>query len=181
MLQTKIGTILQWGYAVKGDIEPIAEEYAKKLGVGPFFLMKNARFEEFIHKGEPQDPHIQTAIGYWGDVQIELSQCVNGAKTHHMLGHKNGLHHVCVSVDNIDDTIARFDLEDKIMQTVVSSGGQRNIYVESYIPGGYHLEIAEKNERTFKAFDIMKAAAATWDGTRTVREMSELMEATAKS
>ena len=91
MLQTKIGTILQWGYAVKGDIEPIAEEYAKKLGVGPFFLMKNARFEEFIHKGEPQDPHIQTAIGYWGDVQIELSQCVNGAKTHHMLGHKKGV------------------------------------------------------------------------------------------
>ena len=181
MLQTTIGPILQWGYAVKGDIQPIAEEYAKKLGVGPFFLMKNATFKEFIHKGEPQEPLIQTAIAYWGDIQIELSQCTNGAITHHMLGHKNGLHHVCVAVDDLDDTIARFNLEDKIMQTVVSSGGQRNIYVENYIPGGYHLEIAEKNERTFKAFDLMKAAAATWDGTRPVRNMNDLIEARGKS
>ena len=119
MLQTNIGPILQWGYAVKGDIHALAEEYARKLGVGPFFLMKNATFEQFIHKGEAQEPLIQTAIGYWGDIQIELSQCTNDAKTHHRLGHQNGLHHVCVAVDDLDDTIARFKLEDKIMQTIV--------------------------------------------------------------
>ena len=181
MMQTNIGTILQWGYAVKGRIEPIAEEYAKKLGVGPFFVIKNATFKEFIHKGEPQDPLIQTAIAYWGDIQIELSLCINGAKTHHMLGHKTGLHHVCVAVDDLYDTIARFNLEDKIMQTVVSSGGQRNIYVENYIPGGYHLEIAEKNESTFTAFDMMKNAAKTWNGTRPVRDISELVEAVTRS
>jgi hypothetical protein len=174
MLETRIGDILQWGYAVQGDIEPIAEEYARKLGVGPFFVIRDATFEEFIHKGEPQEPLIQTAIGYWGDIQIELSQCVNDAKTHHMLGHQQGLHHVCVAVDNLADTIVRFDLADKVMQTIVSSGGQRNIYIENYIPGGYHLEIAERNDRSFRAFDRMKAAAANWDGTRPVREISEL-------
>ena len=65
---------------------------------------------------------------------------------------------------------------DKIMQTVVSSGGQRNIYIESYIPGGYHLEIAERNDRTFRAFEMMKTAAANWDGTRPVRDISDLFD-----
>jgi len=176
MQLSRIGTILQLGYAIKGDIEVIAEEYATKLGVGPFFIVRNATFKEFIHKGEPQDPLIQTAIAYWGDTQVELSQCTNGARTHHMLGHQKGLHHICVLVDDLDETVARFGLEDKIMQTVVSTGGQRNIYIESYVPGGYHLEIAEKNESTATAFDRMKQAALHWDGTRPVREISELAQ-----
>jgi hypothetical protein len=67
------------------------------------------------------------------------------------------------------------------MQTVVSSGGQRNIYVENYIPGEYHIEIKEKNQHTRTAFDMMKNAAATWDGTRPVRDISELVEAAVKS
>lgn len=174
MQLARIGTILQWGYAVKGDLHVIAEEYARKLGVGPFFVIKNATFKEFIHKGVPQEPLIQTAIGYWGDIQIELSQCVNEAKTHHMLGHREGLHHVCVLVDSLDETIARFELQDKIMQSIVSTGGQRNIYIEDYIPGGYHLEIAEKNDSTNKAFNLMKEAALHWDGTRPVRDITDL-------
>jgi len=175
MQLARIGTILQWGYAVKGDIQVIAEEYASRLGVGPFFVTKNPSFREFIHKGEPQEPLIQTAIAYWGDVQIELSQCTNDAKTHHMLGHRDGLHHVCVLVDDLDETIERFKLGDRIMQRIVSGGGQRNIYIESYIPGGYHLEIAEKNESTERAFNLMKEAALHWDGTRPVREITELL------
>jgi len=174
MQLARIGTILQWGYSVKGDIDVIAGEYAEKLGVGPFFVMRNPTFREFIHKGEPQEPQIQTAIAYWGDVQIELSQCINDAKTHHRLGHQEGLHHVCVLVDDLDETIERFKLRDKIMQTIVSTGGQRNVYIESYIPGGYHLEIAEKNESIYRAFDRMKEAALQWDGTRPVREVSDL-------
>lgn len=177
MQLARIGTILQWGYSVSGDISDIANAYAEKLGVGPFFVVRNATFREFIHKGEPQDPLIQTAIAYWGDVQIELSQCINDAKTHHRLGHQQGLHHVCVQVDSLDETIERFNLQDRIMQTIVSSGGQRNIYIEDYIPGGYHLEIAEYNERTFNSFERMKEAACNWDGTRPVREITELMSA----
>lgn len=174
MQLARIGTILQWGYSVRGDIQVIAEEYAEKLGVGPFFVMRNPTFREFIHKGEPQEPLIQTAIAYWGDVQIELSQCINDAKTHHRLGHQEGLHHVCVLVEDLDETIARFNLGDKIMQTIISMAGQRNAYIENYIPGGYHLEIAEINESTTRAFDRMKEEALHWDGTRPVREMTDL-------
>ena len=137
-------------------------------------MIKNATFKEFIHKGEAQDPLIQTAISYSGDIQIELSQCVNAAKTHHMVGHQNGLHHVCVLVDDLGETIERFNLQDKIMQSIVSSGGQRNIYIESYIPGGYHLEIAERNESSNRAFELMKTAALNWDGTRPVRDITDL-------
>lgn len=171
----RMGTVLQWGYSVTGDIDVIANQYAERLGVGPFFVMRNPSFREFIHKGEPQTPNIQTACAYWGDLQIELSQCINDAKTHHKLGHQTGLHHVCVLVDDLNESIARFNLQDRIMQTIISGGGQRNVYIEDYIPGGYHLEIAEKNERTMRAFDLMKKAAHNWDGTRPVREMSELI------
>lgn len=32
----RMGTVLQWGYSVTGDIDVIANQYAERLGVGPF-------------------------------------------------------------------------------------------------------------------------------------------------
>ena len=79
------------------------------MGAGPFFLLPDVSLAGGHYRGVPSDPVFTMALGYWGDMQIELIRPENDAPSIYRGDYAvgEGLHHVCVLVDSIAEARAR--------------------------------------------------------------------------
>lgn len=77
------------------DIDAAAESYRVLLGV------------EEPKRGEWVEGRSREAHFFWGDVQIQLCQSTDpeGRFAEHIAKHGEGVQHICLEVDNIDEAI----------------------------------------------------------------------------
>lgn len=66
-----LGDIVQIAY-LPSDFDAAVKYWTETMGVGPFFVLQNVHLGEMKYLGEPTDAVFSIAIGYWGDIQIEL-------------------------------------------------------------------------------------------------------------
>ena len=90
-----LGDIIQIAY-LPTDFDAALEYWTKTMGVGPFFLLENVQLGEMKYMGEPTDAVFTIAIGYWGDIQIELIRPENDAPSIYSGPYavKDQVHHV---------------------------------------------------------------------------------------
>jgi hypothetical protein len=167
-----LGRIEQLAF-VPSDFDAAIEHWTQTMGVGPFFLIENIHLDDMQYRGEPTDARFSVAIAYWGDVQIELVRAENDAPAHY-----NGeyavpdrLNHVLQIVDDWD--VAVRAVEKAGAEVIVSGGvnGGKVMYVDpGYGPGGL-VEILCPVQGGAGLFDMIKAAAANWDGSDPVRKL----------
>lgn len=167
-----LGPIMQNAY-VPADFDAALAFWTKTMGVGPFFLLENIQLEGALYRGEPTDVRFTIAIGYWGDVQIELIKQLNDApsiyKAWRDAGHE-GLHHVCLLTDDFD-AARKACVGMRIEQEGKVAGGGEVMYVDTGGGPGTMVEILKSAPGGGAFFAMMRDAARNWDGTDPVRKL----------
>jgi hypothetical protein len=89
------GDVRQLGYVVR-DLGAAVETWTRQLGVGPWTIIRNITLES-VYRGAPSRPLIDIALGYRGEMQIELIEQRNDAPspyTEFLAGGREGLQHL---------------------------------------------------------------------------------------
>lgn len=167
----KLGPVIQLAY-FPSDFDAAIDYWVSTVGVGPFFVMNDIRLGEMKYKGKPTDAVFSLAIGYWGDIQIELikTDSTEPSLFHGEYAVRDQLHHVCVFVDDIEQ--ARSACAEAgaevIVEGKVGEDGEV-IYVDPGQGPGFVIEYLQPMAGSAGLFDMMRDAARDWDGSDPVR------------
>jgi methylmalonyl-CoA/ethylmalonyl-CoA epimerase len=166
-----LGKIIQLAY-LPDDFDAALEYWTKTVGVGPFFLLQNVQLGEMKYRGQPSAAVFSIAIGYWGDIQIELCRAENDAPSIYTGEYavKDRLHHVCIFVDSIAEA-RRACAEagaEIIVEGKVGDTGEV-IYVDAGGGPGTLIELLQPMAGSEDLFAMMRDAAQDWDGTDPLR------------
>lgn len=159
---------------VPPDFDAAVAHWTGVMGVGPFFLMENIHLEGMRYKGEPTNAAFDLALAYWGDIQIELIRPRDDQPSiytgeYAQVG--NGLHHVCILVDNVDEARRVCDRQGAEIVIEGELGDSRVIYVDPGQGPGSLVEILQQGEDGPGLFAMIKEAGRSWDGTDPLRTL----------
>ena len=168
-----LGEVMQLAY-VPSDFDAAIRHWTKVMGAGPFFLLPDVSLPGGTYLGEPSDPVFTMALGYWGDLQIELIRPENDATSLYRGDYAvgEGLHHVCILVDSIAQARERCDeVGAKIIfeAPVGEAGGV--IYADPGTGPGTLVELLQPQAGTRELFAMMRDAAKGWDGSEPLRAL----------
>jgi len=164
------GPIVQHGFVVE-DSDAAARAWAERTGAGPFYVFDPVVLDNYLYRGKPTTTVLKIAIGFWGETQIELIQPVrdDGLYARAVREAPGQLNHYAVYVDDLEALLDRRRLRDRVLQSGRMPNGLSFVYLESYIPGGLHLEIIQPAEENRLGMQGMIAIARNWDGRNPVR------------
>jgi hypothetical protein len=172
------GPVMQHGYIV-GDVEKTALEWAERVGVGPFYILERNVMEDYYYRGQRMTIELKLGFAYWGSVQVELIQQINDAPSFYRDAARTGLdgiNHLACIVSGVDSILERRRLKDRVVQSGRMNTGVSFVYLETYAPGGLHLELIDAPAETLMAFAGMEAVSRSWDGSRPLRSMEAFGE-----
>lgn len=166
-----LGDIVQIAYLPE-DFDATLKYWTETIGVGPFFLLQNVQLGEMKYRGAPTDAIFSIAIGYWGDIQIELIRAENDAPSIYCGEYavRDRVHHVCIFVDSMVDArraCAEAGAEILVEGKVGDSG--EVIYVDAGGGPGHVIELLQPMAGSEGLFAMMRDAARDWDGTDPLR------------
>lgn len=166
-----LGEIVQIAYLPE-DFDAALKYWTETVGVGPFFLLENVRLGEMKYRGTPSDAVFSIAIGYWGDIQIELIRAENDAPSIYSGEYavKDRVHHVCIFVESIEQArraCAEVGAEILVEGKVGDTG--EVIYVDAGGGPGHVIELLQPMAGSEGLFAMMKDAARDWDGSDSLR------------
>lgn len=169
----KLGAIMQLAY-VPRDLDGAIKFWTETMGVGPFFKLPHIPYKAARYRGAPSNLDFSVLIGYWGEVQIELIEQHDESPSIYKswldAGHE-GLHHVCLVVDDIAHARAVCDRAGaKLEQEIFLDGGEA-IYVDTGGGPGTIVEILQPAPEFAALCDMMRDAAKDWDGKDPVRTL----------
>jgi len=168
-----LGDIVQIAYLPQ-DFDAALRHWTETVGVGPFFLLENVELGEMKYRGEPSAAIFSIAIGYWGDIQIELIRAENDAPSIYSGEYavRDRMHHVCIFVDSIEDArraCAEAGAEILVEGKVGDSG--EVIYVDAGGGPGHVIELLQPMAGSEGLFAMMRDAARNWDGSDPLRKV----------
>jgi hypothetical protein len=168
------GPIVQNGFVVQ-DLEAAAKHWSERLGVGPFYVIEHVAFGPSYFRGAPLNLDMSVAVAQWGEIQIELIvQHDSSASiyTEFAARHREGLQHVGVLTDSVEEHLKRLrPLEIEPVQWGVTAAGMRFAYVNTDAHPGAMIELIETGAAVQAFFAKVRNSAATWDGTRPLRQL----------
>jgi catechol 2,3-dioxygenase-like lactoylglutathione lyase family enzyme len=162
------GDIRQLGYVVR-DLTAAVDGWTRQLGVGPWTIIRNITLSS-TYCGARSEPLIDIALGYRGDMQIELIEQRNDAPSPYRpyieRGHF-GLHHTAFLSERIDADLERAESAGlRVVCDIRMPMGGRYVYLQSDDLGpGLYVELLEVTPLLQKMFADGIAAAATWNGS----------------
>lgn len=167
-----LGEIMQLAF-VPDDFDAAIAHWTKVMGVGPFFLMEGIHLEGMKYKGAATDAVFDLALAYWGDLQIEL---IRPRDDHPSIytgeyGAVEGLHHVCILVDDIEEAYRVCAAQGAEIVIEGSLGDSRVIYVDPGQGPGSLVEILQQGEGGPGLFAMIKQAGEDWDGAEPLRKL----------
>ena len=144
------------------------------LGAGPFFEMHHVALENVKFRGLPSPIDFSMALGYLGDIQIELIRQHNDAPsmyTEWRAEGREGLQHMCVLVDDIAEARRRVAAQGGtvLQEGDLPGGAGAVIYVDTGGGPGTVMEYLQIGEAGRQGFAMMREAHRTWDGSDPVR------------
>jgi len=166
-----LGDIMQIAY-LPSDFDAAVKYWTTTMGVGPFFMLQNVQLGEMKYLGEPTSALFSIAIGYWGDIQIELIRPENDAPSIYsgQYAVRDQVHHVCIMVQSIAEARnacaaigATILVEGKVGDT------GEVIYVDPGAGPGHVVELLQPMEGSDALFAMMREAAHGWDGSDPLR------------
>lgn len=168
-----LGEVAQLAY-LPTDFDGALRYWTETVGAGPFFLLEHIELADRKYRGEPTDAVFSVAIGYWGDLQIELCRSDRGGPSHCNGDYavRDQLHHVCLFVDDIAEArqVAASAGAEVIFEGKVGDDGEV-IYIDAGGGPGSLIEIVQLATGGEAFFAMMRDAARNWDGTEPVRRV----------
>ncbi len=173
------GPVFQYAWIVP-DLDEAIKYWSEVVGVGPFFTTEfdSATIPDFTYRGEPATlrQRIGWAQGHEG--QIELLQPTTPAPNIYFdLIPKGqiGFHHVGIWSDDFDADKEKLLGQGYEIASSLTSGETRIAYFDTSGPASSMLELIERKESIVGLFELIRAAAKDWDGSKPARTMDELM------
>ncbi|MFC4048245.1 VOC family protein [Actinomadura syzygii] len=180
-MSRSFGVIRQLGYVVP-DIASAITHWTERLEVGPFFYIERQPVADFTYRGAPSAPEFSVALAQAGHVQVELIQQHNDAPSafrEFTDAGGQGLQHIAYWTDAFDALTGRAAALGyaELQRGRSGSGGpdERFAYFTAGGHAGTVVEISEVAGRKAALFEAVAAAAAAWDGTGPVRDMTALV------
>jgi catechol 2,3-dioxygenase-like lactoylglutathione lyase family enzyme len=171
---TTLGEVMQLAY-VPADFDGALKFWVETMGAGPFFKLDHVKLDGLKYRGAPSDIDFSMVLGYWGDIQIELIRQHNDASSIYKAWRdegREGLHHVCILVDDMDKARAVCAAAGAIVvQEGRLQGGGEVIYVDTGGGPGTMVEILQSTAGGAGFFAMMREAARNWDGKDPVRSL----------
>ncbi|WP_353204730.1 VOC family protein [Sphingomonas sp.] len=166
-----LGDVIQFAY-FPTDFDATMRYWIETIGVGPFFVLNDVRLDDMKYKGQPTDAVFTMALGYWGDIQIELIKTDSDAPSLYAGDYavRDRLHHICIFVEDMKATrtaCAQAGAE-VIVEGKVGADGEV-IYVDPGQGPGHIIEFLQPVSGSQALFQMMKEAARNWDGTDPIR------------
>lgn len=170
------GPVMQNAFVVR-NLDAALDHWTRVMGVGPFFLFERVQFADAWYRGRSLvDIDLTVAIGYWGNLQIELIRQRNEVPsiyTDFPAREVGGLQHMGVITDSVSADLNRLkDVGVEAVQYGTTTGGLRFAYVSTDQHPGSMIELIESNPSMLKFFSKMQAAAQKWDGKDPVRRIA---------
>ena len=168
-----LGDVIQLAF-LPTDFDATLRHWTQTMGVGPFFLMENIQLGGMRYRGVPTEAMFSIAIGYWGDIQIELIRVENDAPSIYNgeYGVRDRLHHICIFVKSIAEArnaCAEIGAEILVEGKVGDTG--EVIYVDAGGGPGHVVELLQPMAGSEDLFAMMRDAARDWDGTEPLRPL----------
>jgi hypothetical protein len=167
------GPIRQIGYVVN-DLDSALAGWIE-LGVGPWFVIRGMP-QRVLYRGQPCEITLSLALANSGDMQIEVIQQqddVPSIFTEFLSSGCEGFHQLAYWTADFAATMAAVQEAD---WPVAWSGGEdvgtRFAYVEPPNNPATIIEIMELTEATSGMATFVRDAAAGWDGSDPIRNLS---------
>lgn len=166
---------------VVDDLDTAVRQWQQTAQIGPFFVGEHVGgiFTEATHRGSPVEVDMSCAIAQAGPVQIELIKQHGGAPSPYrdvFAEGESGLHHLCSFVDDVDAECRNYQQHGfEVVMTAVVAGQTPVAYVDTRSMIGCMTELMVRDGLVVDMFTAAAAAAADWDGTDPVRDLTALM------
>ena len=174
---SSLGEIFQIAF-VPADFDAALRFWTETMGAGPFFLLEHIQAENSKYQGEPASFDFSAAVGYWGDLQIELIQQHDDKPSIYsswLQQGMQGVHHVCVAVQDMAQTRrVCAELGATVLQEAQFRGGSAEvIYVDTHGGPGTMVEFWKGDDAGRKFFASVREAARNWDGSKPLRRRGD--------
>jgi hypothetical protein len=167
-----MGGIIQEAFIVP-DVWAGAAEFARRLRIGPFFVIEHFPLLDYHYRGKPSEIDVTLALGFSGSMCFELIQqnCETPSVYNEVYKKRGwGFHHWAVATDRFDDDVQFYKDQGAEMALYgVAAVGARAAYMDisDTLPG--MVELIEMTSQTEDFFATLHAASVNWDGKDPVR------------
>jgi catechol 2,3-dioxygenase-like lactoylglutathione lyase family enzyme len=150
---------------VTDDLEATSRLLSEQFGVGALTRLDDIEFtpETTTLRGEPVGFTCHIALGYAGDLQLELIQPVSGPTIHaeFLAEHGPGLHHVCFEVADMDAALAEAEAAGlpALMRGSMMDGEIEFAYLDGSAGGAPYVELARIGPQMRAFYDGIRATA----------------------
>jgi hypothetical protein len=166
--------IVQVAYFVD-DIEAAAARMHAGFGAGPFIILRNIELAWGEHRGKPCRFLHSSAYGQWGAVMLELvQQEVEGPSPFRDLygPGEEGLHHMATMVPSQEQAYAHYTAQGfEVATRARTITGTEFAFVDTTATLGHFIEVYERSPQLLGFYDLVRQAAAQWDGKQLIREL----------
>jgi len=170
------GSARQNGIIVE-NLDGAIEHWVDEVGAGPFYVLRHVPLDYFIYRGQPSNPDISVALGNVGDLQIELIEQHNEEPSPYLHFRKKkgaGLHHISSWTAQYDADLTRIrargfvpDCEGRI----TASASFAYFGADAVDGSAYEISDLGTDNEYGAVHDIVRHAAADWDGSEPVRSL----------
>lgn len=175
------GDIAQLGIVVR-DADKAMTEWAQRLGVGPFYVIRDVEIQNFKYRGAPSPaPRLTFGFANSGNLQIEIIQQHNDVPSAYRdflgSGHEGAQH-----VASWFSAPAAYDLKrqqlldhglELIHEGATVGGIARFAYFSTDLPGAMMIELSEARLPALRPMlDILESSSTNWDGADPIRSFS---------
>ena len=174
-IDNPLGRIMQIAYTVP-DLPIAIGEWAKILGVGPFFVAEHFQAFDQRYYGEPCNVDTSIALSYSGSLMIALIQQHDDSLSvfrDQIAKSGYGFHHWAKMTKDFDaevDRCRQLKIETAFSGRT-SAGDARFAYMDTKAALGGILEFIEYNPDVDELFASIRQTAATWDGQDPIRQL----------
>ena len=170
MKTQSFGPIRQIAWVVR-DLEASVENWRRVSGIAPWTCFRNVAMTGVL-RGEPAKVRMHVALGYQGDMEIELIEDLgHGASPYRSAAGVPlvGMHHVAWFSEDVAAEVARG--RERGMQVCFEAANEvtRVAYLEDPRERGLLLEFIEMNAIMREGLSARLAAARSWQGGEAVQ------------
>ncbi len=147
---------------VTPDMDRLLATLNDDLGVGRFFVIRDAHVEDQTLRGQPFESQQHLAFGYAGQLQFEIIQPISGSSIYtEFLDSRpgGGLHHLGILVDDYDKAVSEVSATLPLVQTG-RSDTTRFAYFDTIATLGAYTEIVQLGERDLVLFEHIRGGSA---------------------
>lgn len=170
-MKQAFGAVMRVAYVVK-DLEQSLDYWVNQMKAGPFHVARQQGNDQ-LYRGQPTSCALTAAVGYCGELQIELIRLDNDAPSVFREGldeNGEGFHHVFTVVQDFDAALEKYAKAGcEVVYTATTPQRGRSAMVDARGTLGSFVELVEHSQHMMKLIDGLEAAHLDWDGSEPIR------------